>query len=114
MLVQNETLLAVITDAGEFLSQAMPYENTADLRAHLVGLEAVGLRLAKARVEALKTLHDGENKMLYPKDKELTELDRRVKLQAAVSELKRDAEYLIALEELVARRLELGTILLTA
>jgi hypothetical protein len=113
MLVQNETLLDVITAVSKVLSIPIP-DDRGSLIAHLKHVEGLGLELAVARVEALKTLHDGENKMLYPKDKELTELDRKVKLQAAVSELKRDADYLIALEALVARRLELGTILLTA
>lgn len=104
--------LKIVGKVATFLGQELPYQNTADLRAHLVGLETLGAELAKIRTDWLKTLHEAENSVLYPKDKDFTELDRRVRLQAAVAEIRRDYDYLVALEGLSARRLELGLKLL--
>lgn len=104
---------ALITKVSEFLGVPLPDTSTADLIAHLLGLEATRLEVAKARVAHLKMLHDGEMKTLHPKDKQLTELDRRVMVQAAVSDIRRDYELLVSLEELTKYRLDFGRQLLT-
>jgi hypothetical protein len=112
MSMEYKPPLEIIGKVATFLGSPLPYANRDDLKAHLVGLEALGMELAKTRTDWLKTLHEAENNVLYPKDKDFTELDRRVRLQAAVAEIKRDYDYLVALEELTARRLELGRLLL--
>ena len=110
--MDSQELLVTISKVAKFLGEPLPYTNIADLRAHLVGLEATRLEVAKKRCEWLKKLHESELKVLHPKDKDITELDRRIGVQSAVAEVRRDYEYLVSLEELTKYRLEFGSQLL--
>lgn len=79
-----------------------------------MAVEDVRPELAGSRCEALYELQVAEGKMLHPKDKDLTELDRRIYLQTAVSDLRKAYEYVLAIEELVKERIELGKLFLTS
>lgn len=89
----------------------MPIERTR-LIDHLQGLEATRYELAKATVEWHQLVAEYKNRMLHPKDKEMTELDRVTMLDAHVAVVRKDYELLCKLEELVKDRMELGKQLL--
>lgn len=67
--------------------------------------------LADKKNEWLQMLHEKENQMLWPKDKDKTELDRRVMLNASVAVIRRDYEFLKDLDRLVEQRIELFKVL---
>lgn len=58
-------------------------------------------------------LAEVKQRMLYPKGKEYTELDRNIMLDAHVGVIRKDYELLCKLEELIRDRIELGKTLLT-
>jgi hypothetical protein len=102
----------VIKRVGIYMSVAMP-TNKNKLADHLVGLDACRYDLAKKTAEWHKLLADKKRQALHPKDKDLTELDRNVMLEANVSVIRADYEFLVRLEELAKERIELGMVLLT-
>ena len=97
---------------GIYLSVTMPQKKDK-LVDHLLGLEACRYDLAQKVAEWHMLLADKKRQALRPKDKEYTELDRTVLLDADISIIRKDYEFLVKLDELVKDRLELGKVLLT-
>jgi len=97
---------------GVYLSVAMPTGKDR-LPDHLAGLEACRYDLAQKIVEWHMLLADSKARALRPKDKDYTELDRNVMLEADTSIIRKDYDFLVMLENLVKDRIELGKLLLT-
>lgn len=102
----------IIKRVGVYMSVSMPTDKKR-LVDELRGLEACRYDLALKTAEWHKLLADKKRQALHPKDKDLTELDRNVMLDANVSVIRQDYEFLLKLEELVRDRLDLGKTLLT-
>lgn len=96
----------IIRVIGELLRQELPSGKA--LTTYLKALENYRYDLAEARVDWLKLLHEKEAQMLHPKDKDFTELDRRTMLHASVAVIRRDYEFLVAIETIVDQRLAFG------
>lgn len=96
----------VMRSVAKFLGEPLPQNK--DLIHHLVGLEATRLKLAEAKVDWHKLLHEKESQMLHPKDANFTEMDRKVMLNASVAVIRRDYDYLVTLERLIEERLSFG------
>lgn len=104
------TPLATISRVTEYLGKPIP---TTGRVKYAIGLEATLYELAQQRTEWLMKLHNAENQLLYPKDKEMTELDRKTRLNGSVSLIRRDYDFLVALEEMAKARLDFIKLLLT-
>lgn len=70
-------------------------------------LAKLQFELAQKKTEWMQLVYEKENQMLHPKDKELTEMDRRVMLNASTAVIKKDYEMLVTLERLVRDRIDL-------
>lgn len=81
-------------------------------QAHLRGLESLRYALAESAVEAHQKLLEKRRQALWPKDKELTELDRKTRLDGDTAGYEADYEFLLKLEEIVKDRIELGKLLI--
>ena len=103
--------LEAIQGVAKYLQNPLP-DDMGDLKEHLIGLEAAQYKLAEARVDWQRLLHEKESRMLHPKDANLTELDRRTMLNASVAVIKRDLDFLLTLEKLSSERLIFGQKLL--
>lgn len=99
----------IIRRVGVFLREPIP---EVDIEDHLSGLEALRFDLAEATVDWQRLLAEKKNQMLHPKDKELTDMDRKVMLNASIAVIERDYEFLLRLEGLVSDRLDLGKMFL--
>ena len=97
----------VIHSCAKYLGEPLPDRNP-ELLEHLKGLEACRLKLAEAKVDWHKLLHEKESQMLHPKDAMFTEMDRKVMLNASVAVIRRDYDYLVTIEQLIAERLSFG------
>lgn len=102
----------IIRRVGAYMSVAMP-TGQKKLIDELVSLEACRYELAKYVTEWHMLLTNKRRQVLHPKDKDFTELDRTVMMDANVSVIRQDYEFLVKLEELVRDRIELGKLLLT-
>lgn len=99
----------IIAKVGSYLREPLSVDKLQD---QLIGLEALRFELAERKVEWLQLLHEKESQMLYPKDKDMTELDRKVRLNASVAVIRKDYEMLATLEKLVEQRLQFGKLLI--
>lgn len=99
----------IVNKLRPFLSISIP----EDPYTHLRGLEALRMELAEASVQARQKLVEKRRQALWPKDKELTELDRKTRLEGDTAQYEADAEFLSKLEEIVKDRLILGQLLLS-
>ena len=68
-------------------------------------LEGVREPLLKLRVDKYVELTQAREKVRHPKDKDLTDWDRKVMNDARVAELQAEYDYLLGLEELVKERI---------
>lgn len=102
----------ILRRLGLYLGVTMPTSGER-LVAHLQALEACRFDLAKKAAEWHKLTSEYRSRMLHPKDKDLTELDRTTMLDAHVAVVRQDYELLCKLEEIVRDRIELGKLLLT-
>ena len=71
----------------------------------VVELEALRQPLLSARVDKYVELTNAREKCRHPKDKDLTDWDRRVMNDAMVATLQAEYDYLLGLEELVKERI---------
>ena len=78
----------------------------------LPALDALRFELLEVRVDWGQMLAEKKSQYLHPKDKNLTELDRKISLNASLANIERDYEFLVGLEKLVEQRIELGKALL--
>lgn len=74
-------------------------------KVDLQDLEVLRQSLLNMRVEKYIELAQSREKCRHPKDKDLTDWDRRVMNDAMVAELQAEYDYLVGLEELVKERL---------
>lgn len=103
-MYDNERVISIVSKVGVYLRDPISI-NT--LKTKIVGLESLRMELLEVRVDWQQLLAEKKNQMLYPKDKDKTELDRRVMLNASIANIERDCEFLVGLEKLVEQRLEL-------
>lgn len=68
-------------------------------------LEKLRYELAETTVDWLRKLHEARAQMLRPKDKDMTELDRKTLLDSSVAVIERDYEFLLRLEGIVRDRI---------
>lgn len=94
----------IISKVGQYLQETITVDNVKEL-------EKLRFELAEKKNEWLQKLHERENQMLHPKDKELTELDRKTMLNASVAVIRRDYEFLRDLDRIVEQRIELFKVL---
>jgi len=68
-------------------------------------LERLREPLLKLRVDKYVELTKAKEQMRHPKDKDLTDWDRKTMNDAMVAELQSEYDYLVGLEELVKERI---------
>lgn len=107
-MVKMQVNYPIIDKLQPYLSIPIP----VNPRVHLRGLESLRYALAEAVVDAHQKLLEKRRQALWPKDKELTELDRKTRLDGDTAGYEADYEFLVKLEEIVKDRLELGKLLI--
>lgn len=68
---------------------------------NIIKIHTLRWELAEARAEALEVLQNKRKQMLWPKDKDLTELDRKTRMDGDCAPYQKNYEFLIALEEII-------------
>lgn len=111
-MYDNAKALTIIAKVGAVLRQPLVYSEPKSVKAALTALECLSVDLLEARVEWQQLLDEKKSQYLHPKDKDLTEMDRKISLNASLANITRDYEFLVGLEKLVAQRMELGRALL--
>ncbi len=96
----NEELIA---NVKKFLGDEVPKEK-AQLKLKICALEKLRLPLLEARIEAQTELLQRRNQYLHPKDKNLTELDRKTMLDSQTTAYLKEYELLNGLEYLLKDR----------
>ena len=94
----------LISNLKRVLSAKLP-ESHDGAKSSLGACMQLSEPILTARVNAQYILANKREQARHPKDKEYTDLDRGVMLEAAVSEYMRDYELLRGLETLLAERL---------
>lgn len=107
MNYDNSRVVEIVALVGSFLRERLP-TTPNELKQALTGLEMLRMQLLEVRVDWQMLLAEKKSQMLYPKDKEMTELDRRTRLNASVANIERDTEFLLGLEKIIDDRLKFG------
>lgn len=71
----------------------------------LASLEALQTELLQKRVEIAQTLAETAVRVLYPKEDKMTEMERKLRLEATLAPMMHDVELLQGLEEITKLRL---------
>ena len=95
----------IIADCRRVLNAGVP-DTAAGLTSALKGTLRLREQTLSARVEAQRVLATKRELARHPKDKEFTDLDRGVMLEAAVADYAADFELLSGLETLLGERLK--------
>lgn len=108
-MYDNKRVLDIVSKVGALLREPL---KPGPIEPKLVALEPLQFELLEVRVDWQMLLSEKKNQYLHPKDKDMTELDRRTQLNASLANIERDCEFLVGLEKLVEQRIELGKALL--
>jgi len=100
---------AIIAKLGSILREPIP----DNLTEHIKDIESHLFELVEAKVETHRYLQEKRHQMLYPKDKDLTELDRNTRLSASVAVIQKDYDFVCEVHSLALRRLDICVLLLT-
>lgn len=111
-MYDNSKLLAIVSKVGEHLREPLDYHSPELVKEALVSLECLRADLLEVRVSWKQLLDEKRSQYLHPKDKDLTEMDRRIGLNASLANIERDYEFVFGLEKLIEQRMELGRVLL--
>lgn len=103
---------SIIAQYGELLRMDLPTETPAILLVHVKALLALRFELAGQTNRWLVIVHEARSKVLWPKDKDKTELDRKTYMDAAIAQLQADYDMLLKIDEIVKERLEFALLLL--
>lgn len=109
--MEYNTPTAIIAKVGRYLGKALPDDREALIK-HIKGLEALRFELAEAVAEQHKLVAEMKQRMLHPKDKDYTELDRNVMLDAHISVIRKDYEFLVEIQTIIRDRIDLAKLLL--
>lgn len=96
----------IIKEAGELLRLPLPNAGE-DVEAHIMALDAIRYDVAEACADWGRLLFEKRKQLLWPKDKEMTELDRLTRMNADVAIIERDYALLQKIEVLIKERLDL-------
>jgi len=99
-MANNTTTNEIIAKVGELLREEMSYHN-------ILKLEALRFDIASAKADANQNLSEQRNRLLMPKTKETTELDRTTALEGSVAHIKRDCDLLEEIQFLIKDRIDL-------
>lgn len=94
---------SIIDLVSEELNKDIPIDRSGLISALMV-LEKLREPLLKARVAAQTDLYTKRMQYLHPKDKDFTDMDRKVQLDANTNEYQAKADLLLGLEELLKDR----------
>ena len=96
----------IIAEAGKLLREHLP-NGGEDAEVHIMELDALRYDVAEATADTLRLLYEKRKHVLWPKDKDVTELDRSVRLNADIAPIERDFALLQKIEVLIKDRIEL-------
>lgn len=84
-----------------------PYLEKRLDKIDILDLERLRLELSEAKVDFHMKLQEKRRQMLWPKDKDFTELDRKTRLDGDVAVYQRNYDFLVELDDIVRERIEL-------
>lgn len=103
--MNDNTPNIIIGKVGALLRQPMTPDNLKEL-------DALRFELLETKNDLMQTLYEQRSRMLMPKDKNLSELDRKVSMNASTAVMERDYTFLCDLDRIIEQRLQLAQKLL--
>jgi len=94
----------IIQECAKLLSEPIP-PASEDWEGHLIAIQALQYPVAATSSDLLQLLYEKRKQLLWPKDKDLTELDRHVRMNADVAPIDRDYQLLTKIEKLIELRI---------
>jgi len=97
------------------LGKIKPYLESIELlklQQQILSLQFLRVELNTETRKALAILQETRRRMLWPKDKDLTELDRKTRMNADCAEYEQSYEFLLKLENIVQDQIDIMKILL--
>lgn len=104
--MEDYTEPTIIKTLATILRVPIPTDGD-ELEAHIIELNALQYDLALELVNTQKLLYEKRKQLLWPKDKDQTELDRKTKLDADTAPIQRNYELLSRIELLIIQRLDI-------
>lgn len=101
-----------IIEIKKILDEKLDESNGARLREQLTICEAWSARVSYEYRIALKTLYEARRKVLYPKTREYTELDRTTFLAADTASQQFNVDVLKDIQEIIKKRISVGQTML--
>lgn len=111
MNYDNKRVLDIVSRVGALLREPIRLPDK-QRELQLIAIEALSFELLEVRVDWQMLLAEKKSQYLHPKDKDLTEMDRKISLNASLANIERDCSFLTGLEKLVEQRIQLGKALL--
>jgi hypothetical protein len=97
----------------DIINKVSPYLQQKITKQNVIALEALRLELAIALVDKAQELAERRKQMLWPKGEEkMTEMDRKIRLDADTAQIERDYNLLARVEAIVSERIALAIRLL--
>lgn len=104
--------LELFKTIGDAVKEQLDYNNFDNLKKQLSYIQSVRYELSWNRCMWHEKLMKEKNRLLIPKDKEFTELDRKTMLDSSISNIEADYEFMLELEKIIDSYLELGIVFL--
>jgi len=98
--------MEIVNKISPLLQQTISKEN-------VIKLEALRFDLVELIVDKGQELAERRKQMLWPKGEEkMTELDRKIRLDADTAQIERDYQLLVKVEQVISERIQLARVFL--
>lgn len=100
--------LELFKKIGDTIKEPLNYSDIDVLKKQLSNIQSIRYELSWNKTQWYEKLAREKNRMLIPKDKNFTELDRKTMLDSSISNIESDYLFLVELEKIVESSIELG------
>jgi hypothetical protein len=107
-MINYETPIELFAKTGDAMREPLDYENSSNLMKQLSTAQSIRFELSNARCQWYSKLVEARERVRMPKDKEYTDLDRKILLEASTARIEEDYRFLLALEDIVSAYIGLG------
>lgn len=98
--------LEMFKTVGDMLKDKLDYNNVDNLKKQLSNIQSVRYDFCYEKSKMYERLVKEKNRLLIPKDKTFTELDRKVMLDSSISNIEADYMFMCDLENLIDSYIE--------
>ena len=111
-MIMYESPIQLFSDVAIILQDELEVSDIDKLKEQLSSMSIARYNIVACKKTMYEALLKARNRVLLPKSKDYTELDRKVQQGSAISQQEADYDFLCNIDDILKERIELGSLIL--